>query len=85
MRAAYKKHFNKQFKELPPKIKERFYERLEVLLADPFHPQLNNHSVDKTYPGCRSINVTGDYRALFQEEAGLFVFVFIGTHAELYG
>tara|TARA_B100000315_G_scaffold10707_1_gene10349 strand:- start:3110 stop:3367 length:258 start_codon:yes stop_codon:yes gene_type:complete len=85
MRIVYKKHFNRQFKKLSPKIKEQFYERLEIFLMDKFASQLNNHSVERAFPGCRSINITGDYRALFQEEESFLVFVFIGAHSDLYG
>lgn len=45
---------------------------------------LNNHSVDKAFTDCRSINVTGDYRAIFKEENNVIIFLKIGTHSELY-
>lgn len=84
MRIAYKKSFDKKFKKLPEKIKQRFYERLAVFILDPFESQLNNHSVDPTYPCCRSINITGDYRALYHDIDGTITFVIIGRHSELY-
>jgi len=49
------------------------------------HPLLNNHDVSKVYTGCRSINITGDYRAIFQDEGEIVIFITIGTHSELYG
>ncbi len=77
--------FRKKFKKLSPHIREQFFIRAELFKMDKFNPTLNNHSVEKAYPGCRSINITGDYRAIFYEETQvLAVFINIGTHAELY-
>lgn len=85
MRVEYKKRFQKEFKKLPTKLQERFYTRLELLLNDKFSPVLNNHSVDKAFPGCRSINVSGDYRAVFLEYGEVVTFITIGDHSQLYG
>lgn len=84
MRVLYKKRFEKKIRRLPVKVKEQFYDRLELFLTDKFHRVLNNHSVDHAFPACRSINITGDYRAIFQELNSTVVFITIGTHAELY-
>lgn len=84
MRVIYHKNFTKRFKKLPAKIKESFYERLILFYQDKHAESLNNHSVDKAYPGLRSINVTGDYRALFHDSEDAVTFTDIGTHANLY-
>ena len=76
--------FRKKFKKIPPKIQERFYERLELFVQDKFNRVLNNHSVDRAYLNCRSINVSGDYRAIFEDQGENVVFITIGTHSELY-
>lgn len=86
MKAILHKKFEKKYVKLPPAIKEKFKERRNLFLADPSSPILNNHSVDKAYPGWRSINITGDYRALYEPKGDdLAVFMKIGTHSELYG
>ncbi len=36
MRIVYKKSFDKKFKKLSGKIREKFYERLAVFISDPF-------------------------------------------------
>lgn len=77
--------FEKMFDPLPRKIQDRFFERAALYRKDPFHPILHNHSVDHAYPGWKSINVTGDYRALYEERGNEIVFMKIGTHSELYG
>jgi addiction module RelE/StbE family toxin len=82
----YHKKFLKIFDKLPEKIKDKFYQRLRLFSQEPFHPLLNNHPVDSAYPGWRSINITGDYRALYELKAdNLIEFMNIGTHSELYG
>ena len=77
--------FEKKFDTLSRKLQDRFFERVAIFRENQFHPILNNHSVDHAYSGWRSINVTGDYRALFEEVEGGIVFMKIGTHPELYG
>lgn len=84
MRVTYKKQFDKDFKKLPLKVKEQFYERLDLFLQNKFDKTLNNHSVEKSFPNCRSINISGDYRAIFQEQEGVSIFITIGTHSDLY-
>ncbi len=76
--------FLKNFKRLPHDVRIKFIERKNLFLEEPFHPLLNNHSVEKAYPDCRSINVTGDYRAIFFEQGNEVIFIRIGTHSELY-
>jgi addiction module RelE/StbE family toxin len=84
MEIVFHKNFKKKLKKLSPKIQNQFYERLETFEEDKNHKTLNNHSVDKVFIGCRSINVTGDYRAIFKEDGEVTHFVNIGTHSELY-
>ncbi len=85
MNAILHGNFKKKFKKLPLPVRSRFKERLCLFLENKFNPILNNHSVNVTFPGCRSINVTGDYRAIFKEEGEDIIFINIGTHSELYG
>ena len=85
MRPYYHPKFKKQFRRLPLKVQDRFQERLIIFLDNMFHSILNNHSVEHAYPNWRSINITGDYRALFEiKEKNTVVFMKIGTHSELY-
>lgn len=76
--------FDKDYKKLIPKIKEQFKVRRNIFLAEPFHPILNNHELHGKYAGCRSINITGDYRAIYQMKGEMAIFTRIGTHPELY-
>lgn len=79
------RNFLKNYRKLPKKIQEKFKERRNLFIENKFNPLLNNHSVEPTYPNWRSIDITGDYRALFEvKEENLIVFMKIGTHSELY-
>lgn len=85
MRIARTARFAKQFQKLPNWLQERAVERAALLLEDPFHPLLHTHGLKGNYQGYRSINVTGDYRIIYQEERDTYRLIAIGTHHELYG
>lgn len=84
MPVLFSRRFSKRRDKLPRSIQEKLSERLRLFGKDPFHPLLNNHSVHEVYPGWRSINVTGDYRALYEEHNRKLIFMTVGTHSELY-
>ena len=78
-------NFLKNYAKLPKKIQEKFKERRDLFIENNFHALLNNHSVAPTYPNWRSINITGNFRALVEvKEKEKVVFMKIGTHSELY-
>lgn len=77
--------FDRHFKKLPIKIREKASERLRIFVRDRFDPVLNNHKLSGRNKHCRSINVTGDYRIVYREvESDLYLLVDIGTHSELW-
>lgn len=84
MEVKFHKNFKKKFKKLPVKIQEQFYERLELFFQNKFDKTLSNHSVDKAFLNCNSINISGNYRAIFEYQGDLAIFITIGTHSELY-
>jgi len=82
----YTTNFRKMYRKLQPKIQERFKERRNIFLSNPFDSLLDNHQLHGEFAGCRSINVTGDYRAIYYYEREDAVrFIAIGTHHELFG
>lgn len=87
-RIDYSKTFDKQLRKSPLKIKKAFRNRLELFLKQPFHPILNNHPLKGNLLGYRSINITGDWRALYSERSEnrskVIIFEIIGTHSQLY-
>jgi len=86
IKVKFSKKFSKQYDKAPTKIKKAFKKRLGLFLRNKFHFQLNNHPLTGRFKSHRSINVTGDWRAVFREfESGKLVhFDFIGTHSQLY-
>jgi len=79
------KQFEKDFKKLPLSVRDQFYDRLRLLITTPGHPILRKHKLHGIYQGCMSINITGDYRAIFQyTTTEKLLFQRIGTHSQLY-
>ncbi|MFH1535893.1 MAG: type II toxin-antitoxin system mRNA interferase toxin, RelE/StbE family [Patescibacteria group bacterium] len=83
-RIDYSKTFDKQPKKAQLSIKIAFRNKFETFLINPFHPQLNNHPLSGNYKGYRSINITGDWRALYSENKVAIIFELLGTHSQLY-
>jgi mRNA interferase YafQ len=84
MNIVFSKYFEKRLKKLSSLANEQFYERLELFILAPQSEQLRNHPLSGTYKGYRSINITGDIRAVFKVEGELVKFEDIGTHSQLY-
>lgn len=82
----YSQRFIKSLRKAPRKTQIAFRNRLELFLIDKYHPLLNNHSLLGRYKDYRSINISGDWRAIFRElENGQVVyFEVMGTHGKLY-
>lgn len=81
----FHKNFEKQYKKLNHRQKARTKERLQIFLENPFDPRLNNDPLKGKYLDYRSVNISGDLRAIYkfvsEDEA---IFVALGTHSELY-
>jgi addiction module RelE/StbE family toxin len=77
--------FERQFAVLDIRIKGKFLAAKDVWMKDPFARPLNNHTLAGKYKGYRSINITGDFRAIYRlEKPDIGVFVAIGKHSQLY-
>ncbi len=77
--------FRKKMRKLPRTIQDGFWERLQLFRENARHPLLHDHALTGEWAGCRSLNVTGDYRAIYVVDGSTIRFLAIGTHAELYG
>jgi len=86
MRISLHRNFDRKFAKLHPKLKERFKERRDLFLTDPFHPTLNNHPLSGDRAGQWSINVTGNWRAVYVfQDIDSVILIDIDTHSNLYG
>ena len=85
MTIAYSKNFIKQAKKLPPETRKKLLERVHVFAGNQLHPTLRNHQLKGKYREYRSIDVTGDVRALYLQKEDEAIFDAVGTHSQLYG
>lgn len=74
------------FDKCSPNVQKKFRERITVFLTDKFAEELGNHALRGKHDGLRSINITGDIRAIYDQLDGAQVrFLAIGSHAQLHG
>jgi len=85
MKLISDKKFEKQYGKLPKKIQERFIQRVHTLTSEISTPSLRVHTLKGDKYPLQSMNVTGDYRALFIIKGKTITFYEIGAHSELYG
>lgn len=85
MKISYSKNFITYAKKLSPFVKKALTERITIFSSNPLHPLLFNHPLKGKYREYRSINITGDYRALYLLRGDEIVFDHVGTHPQLYG
>lgn len=84
-----KRKFVKQYEKAPKNVQVAVDERIVLFRQEPFHPLLHNHRLAGSYQGYRSINITGDWRALYLERRSVtgdivVEFKLLGTHNQLY-
>lgn len=85
MKIRFHRNFEKQYKKLRTNEKEKTKERLSLFIQDEFNPILNNHPLRGKYKGYRSINITGDFRAIYKyASSDARIFVAVNTHSNLY-
>ncbi len=85
MKIVLHKNFEKEYKKLSKKERGKFKERIDIFMKNPFDVILNNHPLRGKYNGYRSINITGDLRAIYGIlSKDRYLFVSINTHSELY-
>lgn len=59
---------------------------MHLFVRNPVEYRLHNYPLVGVWAGYRSINITGDVRAVYREvAAGVARFDAIGSHSELYG
>jgi len=85
MEIKFEKPFTKRYLKLSKRLRVQCDERIILFQEDRMHPLLDDHPLHGEYAGCRSINVTGDYRAIYVEVRDIVWFTRIGTHHELFG
>ena len=81
---VFHRNFEKAYLKKDKEVQLAFDKRFELFKQNQFHPLLNNHPLHGEWEGHRSINITGDLRAIFKIEETVVIFVTIDTHTNLY-
>ncbi len=85
MKICFHKNFEKQYKKLIKKDQKRVQEKLKLFLDNPFSPILKNHPLKGKYLDYRSINISGDLRAIYKYiDSKKCIFVILDNHNNLY-
>lgn len=88
MRVRIAPELVKKLKKKDVRIKNSFKGAINLFSKDPDDPQLDNHPLQREWEGFRSIDITSDWRAIFEyKQAGdgiVAYFVGLGTHKELF-
>lgn len=85
MKIYFYKKFEKKFKKLSAKEKEKVNRRITLFAKNMFSAALNNHALKGRFFGCRTINITGNLRAVYKKVGrDAYLFIDLGTHSNLY-
>ncbi len=89
MKIQFDPAFLSQLKSKNVRVKNSLKDAITLFEKDPYNSKLNNHPLQRARSGYRSIDVTADYRAIYEEVPlpngdVLAYFAYIGTHKELY-
>lgn len=86
MKIQYARLFEKRFKKLSPKLKEKVVQVIEKFSQNPHDKTLNNHPLKGKLEGKRALSVTGDMRIIFCEYDRYVVVLMldVGTHNQIY-
>lgn len=86
MKTIPSKKFEKKVAKLSAPLKKALSIKLRVFINDPFSAILNNHPLQGSMRGYRSINITGDYRVIFEQyDVDTVRLLDVDTHHNLYG
>lgn len=86
MEVIYHSKFLKLYSRMPVKVQRKFESSIVVFQANPFDERLRNHPLHGKWQGFRSIDITGDYRAVYLSRTSYIAeFFAIGRHSQLYG
>lgn len=81
MRSRTTASFRKAFADLPSEVQERARTAFDLFSRDPGHPGLQLKKIHSDRP-IYSARITRDYRALAVRRQDLWIWFWIGTHAD---
>lgn len=78
--------YEKKIKKLSKKVNDKVNDRLELFLENTRHPLLNDHQLSGVRKSQRSIDITGDYRLIYEQlNNDAIRLIDVDTHHNLYG
>lgn len=84
----YSPTFFRTLKKVNVRIRKSFKEKILIFSKNPKDLALNNHLLKEPYQGLRSIDITADWRAIYEQKIErketVAYFITLGTHNELY-
>ena len=84
----FSKRFVKHYQKAPAKVQAQFKTKIALFEQNQHDVRLRNHPLAGNWLGCRSIDITGDWRAVYEElkngQPMCVEFVEICTHSQLY-
>jgi mRNA interferase YafQ len=85
MQYVTSKQFDKSFSKLAKGIKEKVITQLSLFVENPMDSRLRNHALSGKWSAYRSIQITGDIRAIYSVvNETVVLFIDIGSHSKLY-
>ncbi len=82
------KNFSKQYTKADSQVQNAFDRRFKLFRHNPQNSLLNTYVLKEKHKGLGSINITGDWRAIYSEEktdsSRVVIFRELGTHSQLY-
>ena len=66
------------------RIRHEVDKKLRIFAQNPMDVALRNHALRDEFTGSRSIDITADWRAIYEEDVHFAYFTTLGTHAQLY-
>ena len=90
MTLEWHKSYLKDYQKLPQRIQQKTDKQLGFLLQDWRHPSLRTKKVQgsllaKKVVALYEINITMNYRLLFQKTKTSYILLAVGTHDEILG
>lgn len=85
MNVIFHRNFKRRYKKLRTSEQKKCDERIILFMENPFDPVLHNHALSGTWKRYRSINITGDLRALYElVDTDTALIILVDTHGNLY-
>ena len=81
---GFKRSYRKRVRN-SPNLKKKFWEKMDLFLANPFSTQLRTHKLSGRLAGLWAFSVEDDCRVVFEFVSGNRVLlVDVGSHEEVY-